>query len=111
MVSALLKSTGHFGTIKWDSHDPDFVNLWYIPPHVKPHVGDTVMTSGYNAIFPEGIMIGTISEVQLRKEALFYDLKVKLSQDFRKLSYLTVIKSELKHEQDSLEQIIIDKEP
>lgn len=111
LVSALLKRTGHFGTIKWEGHNPDVVNLLYIPPHVKPLVGDSVITSGYNAIFPEGIMIGTISDIKKRPEALFYDLEVKLSQDFRKLSYLTIIKSELKHEQDSLEQIILDKEP
>jgi len=111
MVSASLKRTGHFGTIKWEGHDPGTINLMYIPPHVNPVIGDTVITSGYNAIFPEGIMIGTVSNIQKNPEALFYDLEVKLSQDFGKLWYLTVVKSELKHEQDSLEQIILDKEP
>jgi rod shape-determining protein MreC len=55
-------------------------------------------------------MIGTIAEVNLRDEALFYDLKVKLSQDFRKLSFVTIVKSNLQHEQDSLEQAIINSE-
>jgi rod shape-determining protein MreC len=104
MASALLKRTGHFGTIQWDGKNPYIINLKYIPRHVKPVVGDTVVTSGYNAIFPNGIMIGVISEVKLRDEELFNDLKVKLSQDFKKLSYVTVVKSMLKHEQDSLEQ-------
>jgi len=86
------------------------VKFNFIPRHVKPTVGDTVMTSGYNAIFPEGIMIGTISEVNLSDEALFYDLSIRLSQDFRKLSFLTVIKSTLKHEQDSLENAVQEPE-
>jgi rod shape-determining protein MreC len=38
-----------------------------------------------------------------QNETLFYDVKVKLSQDFRKLSYVEVVRSHLKHEQDSLE--------
>jgi rod shape-determining protein MreC len=110
MVSAELKRTGHYGTVQWQGRNPDEINFKYIPPHVKPQKGDTVVTSGYNAVFPPGVMIGTISELKLDDEALFYEIKIKLSQDFRKLSYVTVVKSNLKHEQDSIEQIVIDKE-
>jgi rod shape-determining protein MreC len=101
-VSAILKRTGHFGTIYWDGLDPDYVKMDYVPRHVKPVKGDTITTSGYNAIYPEGIMIGVIDDVQLRDESLFYDLKVKLSQDFRKLSFVEVVRNHLRHEQDSL---------
>jgi rod shape-determining protein MreC len=55
-------------------------------------------------------MIGTVIEKSLRDEALFYDLKVKLSQDFRKLSFVSIVKSGLKHEQDSLEGAVINVE-
>jgi rod shape-determining protein MreC len=106
MVSASIKRTGHFGTIQWDGRDPEIVNLKFIPPHVKPVKGDTIVTSGYNAIFPEGIVIGVIDEVKLADAALFYELDVKLMQDFRKLSFVTVVKSQLKQEQDSLEQVV-----
>ena len=102
-VSALLKRTGHFGTIQWDGMNPDYVKFKFIPRHVQPVKGDSVLTSGYNAIFPEGIMVGHIDEIHLTDE-LFYDLKVKLSQDFRKLSYVEVVKNSLKHELDSLER-------
>ena len=108
-VSALLKRTGHFGTIQWDGIDPDYVKLKYIPRHVQPVKGDSILTSGYNAIFPEGIMIGLVEEVKLTDE-LFYDLKVKLSQDFRKLSYVEVVKNSLKHELDSLTHTISEEE-
>ncbi|HEY9489832.1 MAG TPA: rod shape-determining protein MreC [Chryseosolibacter sp.] len=100
-VSALLKRTGHFGTIQWDGADPDYVKFKFIPRHVEPVKGDSVLTSGYNAIFPEGIMVGLIDEVKLSDE-LFYDLKVRLSQDFRKLSYVEVVKNSLRNELDSL---------
>jgi rod shape-determining protein MreC len=106
MVSASIKRTGHFGSIQWDGRDPEIVNLKFIPPHVKPVKGDTIVTSGYNAIFPEGIVIGVIDDVKLADAALFYELDVKLMQDFRKLSFVTVVKSQLKQEQDSLEQVV-----
>jgi len=103
MVSALMKRTGYFGTIQWDGHDPDQVKLKFIPLHVKPQVGDTVVTSGYSGVFPEGIMVGTIIRINPGKETSFHDLDVKLSQDFRKLSYATIIRSNLLNELDSLE--------
>jgi rod shape-determining protein MreC len=106
MVSAVLKKTEHFGTIQWDGLNPDIVDLKYIPPHAHPVKGDTVLTSGYNAIFPEGIMIGVIDDVKLNEAALFYDLKVRLSQDFRKISFVNVVKNHHHNEQDSLEQVI-----
>lgn len=109
MVSARLKRTEHFGTIQWDGQNPDIVQYKYIPRHVQPVVGDTVETSGFS-IFPEGIMIGTVAKVGLRDEALFYDLEVKLSQDFRKLSFVTIVRNNLKQERDSLEQTVIDAE-
>jgi rod shape-determining protein MreC len=110
MVSAVLKRTEHFGTIQWNGKDPDQVEFKYIPPHVNPVVGDTVMTSGFNAVFPEGVMVGVISSVNLNKDALFYDIKVRLSQDFRKLSWVTVVKNNRHVEQDSLEQVILKLE-
>lgn len=106
MVSAVLKRTENFGTVQWDGKNPDQVEFNYIPPHVHPSVGDTVVTSGYNAVFPEGVMVGVIQSVDLNKDALFYDIKVRLSQDFRKLSWVTVVKNNHHVEQDSLEQVI-----
>lgn len=109
MVSAIMKRTGYFGTIEWEGgNDPDHVKLRYIPLHVKPLVGDTIITSGYSGVFPNGIMVGTIARINQGKETSFHDLDVKLSQDFRKLSFVTVIKSNLLNELDSLEMKVPD---
>ena len=106
-VSSIIKSSGYFGTTQWDGVDPRMTQLRFIPRHVTVHVGDTVITSGYNAVFPEGILVGIIKEVNLKEEALFYDIKVKLAQDFGKLAYVEVVKSNLKQEKDSLETTTI----
>jgi rod shape-determining protein MreC len=105
-ISGYMIRTGYFGTIQWDGTNPEIINFEYVPRHVKPIVGDTIVTSGYGGIFPDGIMIGTIHRIELGDGTPFYDLKVKLSQDFRKLTYVSVIKSNLKYELDSLEQQI-----
>ncbi|HEY5826063.1 MAG TPA: rod shape-determining protein MreC [Cyclobacteriaceae bacterium] len=102
-VSSVIKRTQHFGTIKWDGTNPRMINLMYVPRHVQPLVGDTVVTSGYNAIFPSDVLVGIIKEVNLKEEALFYDIKVELAQDFSKLAFVEIVKSNLKDERDSLE--------
>ncbi len=108
-VSSVLKRTGNFGTSQWDGTDPRVVNLLYIPRHVQPVIGDTVVTSGYNGVFPSGILVGIVKDVKLKEEALFYDIRVELAQDFRRLSFVKIVKSNLKNEQDSLETITVGK--
>lgn len=102
-VSSKIKRTGHFGTIQWDGSDPTLIDLHYIPRHVDPQVGDTVVTSGFNAIFPENVMVGVIKSVNLKDEDTFYTLKVALAQDFSKLAFVEVVRNNLKSERDSLE--------
>lgn len=106
-TSSVIKRTKHFGSINWDGRDPLFSQLNFIPRHANPVVGDTIVTSGFNAVFPEGILVGIIEEVSLGPEAQFYDIKVKLAQDFSRLAFVEVVRSTLKEEKDSLELVTI----
>jgi len=108
-VSSVLKRTGNFGTSQWDGTDPRMVNLLYVPRHVQPVIGDTVVTSGYNGVFPSGILVGIVKDVKLKDEALFYDIRVELAQDFGRLSFVKIVKSNLRNELDSLETITVGK--
>lgn len=102
-MSSVLKRTGHFGTAQWDGTDPRFINLNYIPRHVTPQVGDTVVTSGYNAVFPPDVLVGIVKNVNLREEAPFWEIKLELAQDFSRLAFVEIVRSYLKKEKDSLE--------
>src|SRR5204863_3307760 len=104
-VSCVLNRTSNFGTVQWDGTDTRRANLLYVPRHVQPVEGDTVLTSGYNAVFPPGVMVGIVKEVKLKDEALFYDIRIELAQDFRRLSFVKIVKSALKPELDSLERV------
>lgn len=106
-VSCVIKRTGHFGTVQWEGTNTSVTSLKYIPRHVKPMIGDSIVTSEYNAIFPPGIFIGKIKEFNLRSEANFYDIKVELGQDFGRLAFVEVIKNRLKKEKDSLERTTV----
>jgi len=108
-VSVLIKKSGVFGTAQWDGKDPDYVKLKFVPSHVDAVKGDTIITSGFNAVYPEGVMVGVIDDIK-KNETLFYDITVKLSQDFRKLSFVEVVRSHLKNEQDSLQAPFVEAE-
>jgi rod shape-determining protein MreC len=68
-------------------------------------VGDTIETTGYSAIFPEGITVGIISDLE-KASSDFYKIRVALSTDFRKINYVTIIGNLKKAEQQNLEKLI-----
>jgi rod shape-determining protein MreC len=101
-VSAVVKRTGNFGSAHWDTKDPLITKLMFVPSHIQLQQGDTVMTSGYNSIFPENIMIGFIEKFSLQTDS-FYDIDVKLSNDFSRLSYVYVVRNPRREERINLE--------
>ena len=103
LISSSIKRNNVFGTIRWTGRDPLFADLQYIPRHVELQVGDSIVSSGYNTIFPSGYMIGTIEEFGVSEDASFHRVKVKLATDFHSLSYVYVVKNVLGSEKDSLE--------
>jgi rod shape-determining protein MreC len=106
-TSAQLKKNGQIGSVKWDGRDAGEISLRYIPRHVPVQKGDTVVTSSYNSIFPQGVMLGTIKEASNRGAETFYDITLNLSVNFNRLSYVYVIENFFKTEQDSLEKATI----
>ena len=89
-LSARIKSNGYFGSLSWDGRDYRHAVLNEIPQHVTVNVGDTIETTGYSAIFPEGILVGTVSDFE-KTGGDFYKIKVSLMTDFRKLHFVDVI--------------------
>jgi rod shape-determining protein MreC len=113
LVSAKIKKSDTFGTVKWTGGDYRSALLDYIPLHVTPEKGDTVVTSGFNTVFPEGVMVGTITSVEKEADKSFYTIRVKLAVDFAQLSYVYVVESTKREERESLEQaadIITDEQ-
>lgn len=102
LTSSIIKSTGDFGSINWDGKDSKIAKMLYVPRHVKAQVGDTVVTSGYGAVFPKGINIGVISKVDQSSDPSYLDIDVTLTTDFSKISYVYIVENNQKEELDSL---------
>ena len=106
-ISAKVDRTNYHGIIKWDGNNPEYVILTDIPVYSSLYVGDKIVTDGYSAIFPENIRIGTVYEFEKDTQSTFYNIKVKLSQDFRKLNYVYLIDYHDKDERIQLEDSTI----
>ena len=101
-LSAKILSKNIYGTFNWHGGNPYQGTVNFIPLHFKINVGDTIVTSGYSAIFPENFVIGTIAAIDPNNQDGFYDIKVKLATDFSTLDHLYLVQHERKTELDSL---------
>ena len=103
LVSSKVKRTDTKCTVQWEQEAYDMASLKYIPRHIKLKEGDSIVTSGFNSVFPENILVGIVDELNLEEHMTFYEAKVKLATDFTSLYHVFVIKDLLKEEKDSLQ--------
>ena len=90
-ISCTIVGRGYFGYLHWYGKESDMAYVDDIPRHAVFHKGDSVVTSGYSSIFPEGIMVGTINKKFNSADGLSYLAQVKLSTDFGRLRDVCVI--------------------
>jgi len=108
-LSAKIKKNDYVGTVVWNGGNYRLGNLKDIPFHVLLAHGDTVLTSGYSLLFPEGIMVGNIENFHIVEGDNFYNIKIRFSNDFNRISYVYVVRNLMKKEQDALKEEQIDE--
>lgn len=84
------KKTGTFGTLRWNGTHYKRALLSEIPQHTEVAEGDTVVTSPFSLIFPDGIPLGTVTSQSL-KQGTAWELEIELFQDFKTLRYVNVV--------------------
>lgn len=104
LISSVIKKDGTLCTVHWEGGSPFNASVRFIPRHVELVIGDTIETSGYNSVFPKGVMIGTVSKISLADHEAFYSSEIDLRTDFSSLDFVYVILNHQKSEIDSLIQ-------
>ncbi len=103
-ISAKLKSSNQMGSVLWDGNDYRFVKMTDVPAHVNISIGDTVVTSGFSHIYPEGRLIGFVEDFSIEPGENFWVLDVRLSADFNRLSWVYVVSNKYIDELRQLEE-------
>ncbi|CAL2059089.1 rod shape-determining protein MreC [Tenacibaculum sp. 190524A05c] len=92
----------YYGSLSWDTKSYQIVQLSDIPRQATINIGDTIVTSGRSAIFPEGILVGTVNNVDSRESS--NSIAIKLFNDMSSLRNVYIINNFDKKEVRDLEQ-------
>ena len=90
-ISCMIQNRGYFGYLRWKGGVSDLAYLEEVPRHAHFKLGDYVVTSGYSAVFPPGVIVGTILHVFNSADGLSYRVQLRLSTDFARLRDVCVI--------------------
>lgn len=95
-VGAILEKTRTQGVLRGSPNGE--VMLEKVMSDEQVDVGETVLTSGGDRIFPKGLPVGTVSRVGNGKD-LFLNIKIKPAADLSKLEEVLVVVQ--KHEREA----------
>jgi rod shape-determining protein MreC len=88
-VDALVQRSRARGIIKGASADQ--CRFEFVLRKNDVQIGDTVVASGLDGVYPKGLRIGRISDLNERKADIFYDITVEPFVDYEKLEEVLVI--------------------
>lgn len=109
-VVAKFKRTNHFGTLVWDTKDPNVVQLKEIPRLAPLSIGDTIVTDGKSTIFPEGVPIGVVKNFERGLDKDYYDINVQLFTDMTSVKHVYIVSNKKAPEIKQLEQAVENAE-
>jgi rod shape-determining protein MreC len=95
-VDALVQRTRARGVIKGESTDQ--CRLDYVLRKRDVRVGDIVVSSGFDGVYPKGLRIGRVSEVIEHDAQIFHEVFITPFVDFEKLEEVLVVLDVQKHD-------------
>jgi len=103
-VSGKIGNHNVVGTVEWGGENYKYADLKDIARYHEISQGDSVVTSGFSQIFPEGILIGVIDTIITNKANDFLDIRIELATDFSKISLVYIVRNHIYAEQEELER-------
>ena len=101
-ISVAIKRRGYYGYLHWTGGDPTRAYVDDVPRHARFALGDLLVTSGYSAIFPAGLLVGQVEHVYNSADGLSYRIGARLATDFGNLRDVMVIDAPLIRRQADL---------
>jgi rod shape-determining protein MreC len=101
--SAYIEGSTEFGILKYLDNDPRRVSLTGISNDITLKRGSLVKTRGSSGYFPKGLTIGKIDVMEPVEGKPLWDIKIRLSQDMRKVHHVFVVENILGEELEKLQ--------
>ena len=103
-ASVEVQGSGYYGFINWSGSNHRKAQVTDIAAHADISVGDTIMTRGATKLYPRGIQIGVVEEVNLKEGDNYLNLQVDLFIDYSKIRHVYVLKNIYVEEQERIEE-------
>lgn len=101
--SAYIEGSTAFGILKYLDNDPRRVSLTGISNDIAIKRGSLVKTRGSSGYFPKGLTIGEIDVMEPVEGKPLWDIKIRLSQDMRRVHHVFVVENILGDELETLQ--------
>ncbi len=101
-ISGKFRKNNQLVNVEWNGGSFRVGQVREIPKHIQMKQGDTIVTSGNSDIFPEGFLIGTISDFKIIHDENFNQGDILFSTDFNSLGYVEVIVDLMRKEKEEL---------
>ncbi len=100
-LNAKIRRTGNVGMYEWAGGNSRIGLLNNVPQDVELRIGDSIVTSGYSSIFPEGFILGVIQDNKTIQGG-FYKAQIALATNFDALGDLYIVEAKHVEAVDSL---------
>lgn len=107
-INVRLKNSNHFGTLVWDGKNYNIMQVIDIPRQAVVKAGDTIVSGGKSAIFPEGIEIGVVRDFKYEHNK-YQIINILLFNDMSAIGEVQIVKNLHKKEQFTLEQSVVNE--
>lgn len=95
-VGAMLQSSRAMGEIRGREDEGPLCELQNIPSSETVEVGETVVTTGLDRIYPKGLMIGTVERIESNPNAPWHKIIVSPSARVDRVEHVLVLLVEQK---------------
>lgn len=90
-VGVLLQNSRAQGVMKGGGRHQPVID--FVSSSEKVEIGEKVLTSGLDQIYPKGLLVGYVTSVSLSK-LVFHKISVSVAANLQKLEYVLVLKKE-----------------
>jgi rod shape-determining protein MreC len=103
-INVKLLKNNEYWFLSWDGENNNYAQIDDVKRDISIEIGDQVVTRGGGTQFPEGIAVGTISEVLTKDGEQTIGLNIKLDVNYNSIYHVYVVKNLMRNEQLKLEQ-------
>ncbi len=91
LISVKEMYTNFSGIARGNAPESNLLEVQYFPNEAEIYFNDLFLTSGYGGIYPPGLIIGNVVDIQKKIFSIYQNVKLKPKLNLSKVSYVFVI--------------------